>query len=58
MHKNLDFNIYLNPMKIDGHLMNMVNVTKKNGHEMDIFVEHSVIEEPEFLPLSTEEMVQ
>jgi hypothetical protein len=36
----------------------MVNVAKKNGYEVDIFIEHSVIEELEFLPLAIDEMVQ
>jgi hypothetical protein len=40
-------------MIIDSHLMNMVSVAKNNEHKVDIYFEHTMIEQHEFITLPT-----
>jgi hypothetical protein len=40
-------------MTIDSHLTNMVNAAENNEHKVDIYFEHTMIEQHEFITLPT-----
>ncbi|GAU40756.1 hypothetical protein TSUD_26360 [Trifolium subterraneum] len=51
---NFDFG--LRPLENDSHIIKMIEGARKNGNEVEIYFQHSVVENPEFVEFNEDEM--
>ncbi|GAU48741.1 hypothetical protein TSUD_192400 [Trifolium subterraneum] len=51
---NFDFGLM--PLENDSHIIKMIEGARKNGNEVEIYFQHSVVENPEFVEFNEDEM--
>ncbi|GAU35824.1 hypothetical protein TSUD_56280 [Trifolium subterraneum] len=51
-----NFDFWLRPLENDSHIIKMIEGARKNGNEVEIYFQHSVVENPEFVESNEDEM--